>query len=191
MPFPHCGHFTVTVHPHVRGEHKYLLRFLLGRVGSSPRAWGTFHLWYPKTYRSRFIPMCVGNIIICWKSSLVLPVHPHVRGEHYYVRCGCEVIRGSSPRAWGTSYIPPLQYTDFRFIPTCVGNIKPQRIFNRSYSVHPHVRGEHVFLLSRIWCSLGSSPRAWGTSLVISNREASERFIPTCVGNIYALASEA
>jgi hypothetical protein len=52
----------------------------------------------------------------------------------------------------------------FRFIPTPVGNIYDP--------------------VTKLICNLGSSPRLWGTFLLLFGRFLGERFIPTPVGNI-------
>src|SRR5690606_18066800 len=88
---------------------------------------------------------------------------PHVRGEH----------NGGSP----------VHCRRLRFIPTCVGNTPWQYYIPLAYPVHPHVRGEHD-CGSFSGVSLGgSSPRAWGTLVLVLLTAWLKRFIPTCVGN--------
>jgi len=55
-----------------------------------------------------------------------------------------------------------------------------------SWSVHPHVCGEHFLITKGQNRQYGSSPRVWGTFLNNPSHKISERFIPTCVGNIPA-----
>ena len=70
------------VHPHVRGDHERRQHRQPCRIGSSPRAWG------PRTgpgqdrLHPRFIPTCVGTTTTFTVSVRVIPVHPHVRGDH-------------------------------------------------------------------------------------------------------------
>ena len=91
---------------------------------------------------------------------------------------------GSSPRVWGTSKNTPGRFPNYRFIPTCVGNIggTAQRPFSRP--VHPHVCGEHSRTVKRRVDDIGSSPRVWGTLQINIVFSHFQRFIPTCVGNI-------
>ena len=70
---------------------------------------------------------------------------------------------GSSPRAWGTLFVVDLDRRACRFIPTCVGNATHLYFPIRSFTVHPHVRGER-------WNERGEIDKTI-------------RFIPTCVGN--------
>ena len=171
------------VHPHVRGEHP-VIRFQAWRIpGSSPRAWGTRRAAVRRAGRLRFIPTCVGNTAAPRTTPQKPPVHPHVRGEH--PNYGVSVLQddGSSPRAWGTLRTSRSGDKSHRFIPTCVGNTMALLAMFNHTPVHPHVRGEHTttHLAMVVYC--GSSPRAWGTRILVISRHDVRRFIPTCVGN--------
>ena len=134
---------------------------------------------------ARFIPTCVGNIIHRYDSALSLAVHPHVCGEHNTLLFELFHFLGSSPRVWGTYHPEQQSSTSGRFIPTCVGNIRPQVSLNSLRTVHPHVCGEHFFIGLDLFIKVGSSPRVWGTSQLNLISLFPRRFIPTCVGNIY------
>mgnify|MGYP001108672272 CR=1 FL=1 len=70
-----------TDHPHVRGEKGVWKLKLFDRLGSSPRAWGKDHDWYPYLFRSRIIPTCVGKRRKQRRKMCRTEDHPHVRGE--------------------------------------------------------------------------------------------------------------
>ena len=76
---------------------------IMPHCGSSPRVWGTFYreffarmrmavhphvcgehdlLAFQKWRYLRFIPTCVGNILLFIENFFHLAVHPHVCGEH-------------------------------------------------------------------------------------------------------------
>jgi len=58
--------------------------------------------------------------------------------------------------------------------------------FSRSFispPVHPHARGEHLISCRTFRTFHGSSPRAWGTLLIVDSARDLLRFIPTRVGN--------
>ena len=97
-------------------------------------------------------------------SSIVLmPVHPHARGEH---SAGADRLTGrpgSSPRPWGTRSPPESRASSLRFIPTPVGNTRTPRPVARD--------------------GCGSSPRPWGTPVQVLVHARRLRFIPTPVGN--------
>ena len=113
---------SVTVHPHVCGEHLENVIIPSSTAGSSPRVWGTRIKTY-RLYRSlRFIPTCVGNTIHLNKLLIFYPVHPHVCGEHAPFSGAFSCSNGSSPRVWGTLEAILLYLHIKRFIPTCVGN---------------------------------------------------------------------
>ena len=92
----------------------------------------------------RFIPTCVGNMLIPNAVQAAMAVHPHVCGEHAPVIVLCHLPTGSSPRVWGTLLKLPLNNQVERFIPTCVGNIPERGCESGLQSVHPHVCGEHA-----------------------------------------------
>ena len=93
-----------SVHPHVCGEHFICSKTIWGTTGSSPRVWGTQLYQEGRGRPARFIPTCVGNTHLVRLRSWLIPVHPHVCGEHgsdgYLVFFGT----GSSPRVWGTKF---------------------------------------------------------------------------------------
>ena len=96
--------------------------------------------------------------------------------------------RGSSPRVWGTSRTVSSGVNCIRFIPTCVGNIRKLAHLFGYRAVHPHVCGEHVLRPLGPVINSGSSPRVWGTCRPRRPQCVSDRFIPTCVGNIKIFA---
>ena len=136
----------LSVHPHVRGEYQKGRDLVDGAAGSSPRAWGIRQIDLYNVQINRFIPTCVGNTKKAVTSSMVRPVHPHVRGE--YPRYAAIMRRqfGSSPRAWGILNVGIIGKKRQRFIPTCVGNTSCQGSIVTVISVHPHVRGEYCNL---------------------------------------------
>ena len=90
---------------------------------------------------------------------------------------------GSSPRPWGTRLIVRAGGVDARFIPTPVGNALSVKGANVIPKVHPHARGERSDAVEADHVVCGSSPRPWGTHVLPSLTSASNRFIPTPVGN--------
>ena len=56
-----------------------------------------------------------------------------------------------------------------------------------SNTVHPHVCGERYLQRRFREIRPGSSPRVWGTHLLIAHPPCTYRFIPTCVGNALRL----
>ncbi len=76
--------------------------------GSSPRAWGTPPLRCGLLDAGRFIPTRVGNTPEISASAIAKSVHPHARGEHFIQGVGACAQNGSSPRAWGTHFLHPV-----------------------------------------------------------------------------------
>ena len=73
----------------------------------------------------------------------MIPVHPHVCGEHTGQSQRPGFTNGSFPRVWGTFLSLALHHPVGRFIPTCVGNIEVGYLEDLHIAVHPHVCGEH------------------------------------------------
>ncbi len=114
--------YTVTVHPHTRGEHGTTESLLPGVYGSSPHTWGTPFMYRLLNKPYRFIPTHVGNTISWVNLWFFEPVHPHTRGEHINVSQIYLYRLGSSPHTWGTQVRRQPFYRQPRFIPTHVGN---------------------------------------------------------------------
>ena len=135
---------AAAVHPHACGEHDYALQPLPGRVGSSPRLWGTLEFSFSSPDVERFIPTPVGNTPVSANKTSRMPVHPHACGEHSSVDSKVEIHYGSSPRLWGTlCHLPAFDHV-LRFIPTPVGNTRGSPAGATPRSVHPHACGEHL-----------------------------------------------
>ena len=174
----------VSVHPHWRGEHVYIPPETNVYVGSSPLAWGTSFPLLMNTAFFRFIPTGVGNITYSPKFNGLYSVHPHWRGEHLSPCFELVLFSGSSPLAWGTLINTNILHCHCRFIPTGVGNIMALIAADTVCTVHPHWRGEHSSKSKNNLVVYGSSPLAWGTSVLCCHPSIVGRFIPTGVGNI-------
>ena len=84
---------------------------------------------------------------------------------------------------WGT--LTPLMacQSNYRFIPTHVGNAPSDHHLYELGTVHPHACGERALLALVLTHYTGSSPRMWGTHRCKIFYVSLERFIPTHVGN--------
>ena len=187
-PLPCSAATWQAVHPHARGEHLCNTRSSTPPFGSSPRPRGTQCLLRRAGVLPRFIPTPVGNTTAAVSSSSSVTVHPHARGEHMPRPVRRGISNGSSPRPWGTRYLVCVATFSLRFIPTPVGNTQKTRFSAIFTSVHPHARGEHRSQAMSTQVDDGSSPRPWGTLARRLGRSTRRRFIPTPVGNTFALA---
>ncbi len=89
----------------------------------------------------------------------------------------------SSPRIWGTAISQNPPNVPRRFIPTHMGNGAVLQRRREPTAVHPHAYGERLLLYFTHCKTLGSSPRIWGTVALSGTDSASQRFIPTHMGN--------
>ena len=184
LPRITCG--SLAVHPHVRGEYVSINTWPTWPCGSPPRAWGIRSANLSGARNLRFTPTCVGNTWQRYGWIGFIAVHPHVRGEYLASSFGTENFPGSPPRAWGIHVVITAVIRFIRFTPTCVGNTALFMDLGSETTVHPHVRGEYMYMGSYAAGMSGSPPRAWG--IRISTRVVTWRcrFTPTCVGNTKA-----
>ncbi len=167
----------------MRGERNGLLPRQKPKAGSSPRARGTRSAFPIRPLGRRFIPACAGNALSVACLSIVLAVHPRVRGERAFVTREFPRSAGSSPRARGTLFPSPQKFQPQRFIPACAGNATSLTGAVAAGAVHPRVRGERGFVKNKEVTIHGSSPRARGTRCGRDGCRRATRFIPACAGN--------
>ena len=150
------------VHPHVRGEDRFLLRRWRQQRGSPPRTWGRLRDAPRLPGAARFTPTYVGKTPGSEREPGLPAVHPHVRGEDSTSRYPPESNCGSPPRTWGRHGV------------LCV--------FTGALPVHPHVRGEDQTCPQRPHSICGSPPRTWGRRSESGVLHGGVRFTPTYVG---------
>jgi len=114
-------------------------------------------------------------------------VHPHACGELLLTGSHKKKEDGSSPRMWGTLFFYRCRIAVDWFIPTHVGNSPSSWFFFTSLLVHPHACGELLVLDFLRRFSVGSSPRMWGTHVLMRRDMSIVWFIPTHVGNSFEL----
>ena len=73
----------------------------------------------------RFIPTGVGNSVSRSEILAARSVHPHGGGEQFPLKLNGSGLGGSSPRGWGTVTSDAGEEANKRFIPTGVGNSRP------------------------------------------------------------------
>ena len=98
--------------------HRYLFN------GSSPPARGTPLANILAKENLRFIPACAGNTQVGSIGTVLIQVHPRLRGEHIGVNDVATSADGSSPPARGTPSTTMSADPSSRFIPACAGNTK-------------------------------------------------------------------
>ena len=133
----------------------------------------------------RFIPACAGNTLNKVSTTVPIPVHPRVCGEHQADTAQALYQIGSSPRVRGTHRLWPKRRQTARFIPACAGNTYEQNSLPSASSVHPRVCGEHQGSLAVLIAFGGSSPRVRGTPKPYRLIANPNRFIPACAGNTH------
>ena len=171
------------VHPHIRGELRFMCNQLVHVHGSSPHTWGTPGPMRTASTGNRFIPTYVGNSASACIHSSQSPVHPHIRGELQIQARIAQGVIGSSPHTWGTLILGLYVGIHCRFIPTYVGNSPRRARGGCCGTVHPHIRGELAHSCGGLNTQCDSSPHTWGTQVLPVAVDRVLRFIPTYVGN--------
>ena len=105
-----------------------------------------------------------------------------MRGEKSLILARAPPYGGSPPHAWGKDEHVVYSLSVRRFTPTCVGKSPGISSPMSATSVHPHMRGEKVFIPLVNAADNGSPPHAWGKGCVLLREVFLARFTPTCVG---------
>ena len=137
------------------------------------------------------IPACAGNTTSSASTAVTSKDHPRVCGEHYFLRYGIAVHRGSSPRVRGTRCSLLRGTRTIGIIPACAGNTSWSWNGAEDSRDHPRVCGEHLACRGIRSIVTGSSPRVRGTLHVHDVRGGLCGIIPACAGNttLYRLFS--
>ena len=142
--FPRSPRFC-PVHPHACGEYATVSVSMKLSSGSSPRLWGVSRAQAHASGERRFIPTPVGSMRSWPGQPRSFPVHPHACGEYASRFNITSAIVGSSPRLWGVSTTTQGGTKCQRFIPTPVGSIGLELVFDCLRPVHPHACGEYNY----------------------------------------------
>ena len=160
---------ALAVHPHTRGEDACFEK--------------------PLAAERRFTPTHVGKTCPSPSPCTCRSVHPHTRGEDSLRRGSSKALAGSPPHTWGRHARRQSDPVRDRFTPTHVGKTTGSRSTSRAASVHPHTRGEDLFVCCRRARSRGSPPHTWGRRQQPPDRVGDGRFTPTHVGKTFAYPS--
>ena len=131
-----------SVHPHARGDDKYLAVVAYNSPGSPPRAWGRRGNRIRIFLQPRFTPTRVGTTLKSCLAMTRTSVHPHASGDDRVSNGGSTCGNGSPPRAWGRPWASAASRLSARFTPTRVGTTWPPRWRKWLAAVHPHARGD-------------------------------------------------
>ncbi len=112
------------VYPHMRGDHFLPSAVLEWGVGLPPHAWGPPGVARAGRRAAGSTPTCVGTTLRSGPVGYVLPVYPHMRGDHLPLVGLPAGLGGLPPHAWG---------------PRC-----PPRPARRRAGLPPHAWGPRV-----------------------------------------------
>jgi len=155
-------------------------------TGSPPRAWGQLRTLVRCSAIRRFTPTGVGTMTVTRTPTPTETVHPHGRGDNESEPEPKQAKNGSPPRAWGQYTYFAGAYPGDRFTPTGVGTILYVSANQMVRPVHPHGRGDNLYIGTICRFAIGSPPRAWGQSASGQIGDQTQRFTPTGVGTMTA-----
>ena len=135
---------------------------LIHAIALTPHAWGRL-LHHPWTFHDhRFTPTRVGTTLVLMPSGGGAP--------------------GSPLHAWGRPVSRWLLRWKRFFTSTRVGTTHNDIVNALERALHPHTRGDEVYMLYTNHYGSGSPPHAWGRRKVRGPRPRPRRFTPTRVG---------
>ena len=184
MRIRHQRKDSAAVHPHGRGDNPVASKNFDFPSGSPPQAWGQLVETAKSQGSIRFTPTGVGTMPVRRKVCQSLSVHPHGRGDNRDLRVGKTAQGGSPPRAWGQCGVARGGGVCYRFTPTGVGTMTQRARQPTTQSVHPHGRGDNIWLKLMSVLVCGSPPRAWGQLSYACCKSCIYRFTPTGVGTM-------
>ncbi len=158
-------------------------RFVPARdSGSSPHAWGCFHVFATPALAGSVFPTCVGVFPTSFTSLARCPGLPHMRGG--VSRPGNHDQNGapSSPHAWGCFSATCAVSAETAVFPTCVGVFLHAPTAARAIRGLPHMRGGVSGRNSFGQLVGRSSPHAWGCFCDLYLSQNGGSVFPTCVG---------
>jgi len=152
-----------TVHPHTRGECLNGCNVEHGKSGPPPHAWGMLLAWQEQFQRFRSTPTRVGNA--------------------YPYSGTARQTEGPPPHAWGMRVRQRFSVPIPRSTPTRVGNAFCRVSAKTKTEVHPHTRGECIWIPALPPWRSGPPPHAWGMHRIPVVDWIAIRSTPTRVGN--------
>ena len=176
--------FDTTVHPHTRGDNFWFSEFCGTWGGTPPHAWGQLPAGSVFWTTIRYTPTRVGTMLHRFWHTYPTPVHPHTRGDNYFVVKYLNQPHGTPPHAWGQFVWYSPWFNLCRYTPTRVGTITFPSKIGSFTTVHPHTRGDNSSSQGRFWYCIGTPPHAWGQFKRFWHSHWRLRYTPTRVGTI-------
>ena len=140
-------HTCTQDHPHIHGEYREPLSSLDHQTGSPPHTWGTHHLPLFRVVKSRITPIYMGNTRLPFRRHGCKRDHPHIHGEHFLQYFNNFLVLGSPPYTWGTLCSWLWQAAQIGITPIYMGNTDGVVDIDVKLEDHPHIHGEHYFIL--------------------------------------------
>ena len=123
----------------------------------------------------------VRPILRCCRAT---PRCPHARGDGPNICKSRYSPNTLSPRAWGWSVGLLCAVPSTMVVPTRVGMVRRKKMTIGQQIGCPHARGDGPWKTRALSCTRSLSPRAWGWSDEIVNREQDKLVVPTRVGMV-------
>ena len=85
-----------------------------------------------------------------------------MRGDNVFENSSVLIVFGTPPHAWGQCEGCSYRLHYGRYTPTCVGTMYYMVVKYGTTTVHPHMRGDNIFIVMSITIYYGTPPHAWG-----------------------------
>ena len=142
-PYPRCRHSVRRDHPHIHGEHIMYDVFKVVNWGSPPYTWGAPTRLFSGSTFQRITPIYMGSTVIVFGVQFVGRDHPHIHGEHGYLRAVVAGLVGSPPYTWGALQSTVHDQGETRITPIYMGSTAAWFVSVNWSKDHPHIHGEH------------------------------------------------
>ena len=109
--------------------------------------------------------------------------HPHIHGEHIFIKSRLNTSTGSPPYTWGALLSSPRTTDLFRITPIYMGSTVKVHHCLLCFQDHPHIHGEHKSASYFSFASLGSPPYTWGALERLNKQQTQRRITPIYMGS--------
>ncbi|AGL89214.1 hypothetical protein LBFF_1321 [Limosilactobacillus fermentum F-6] len=153
---------SIRDHPHIHGEHLFLVFGDCAPSGSPPYTWGALELDGPFIGLVGITPIYMGSTPGTTVGVSGLWDHPHIHGEHSVLTGYYTSAQGSPPYTWGARKMKITINANQGITPIYMGSTGPALDHLHLLQDHPHIHGEHRCLPGSRQSALGSPPYTWG-----------------------------
>ncbi|AGL89215.1 hypothetical protein LBFF_1322 [Limosilactobacillus fermentum F-6] len=174
---------SIRDHPHIHGEHLFLVFGDCAPSGSPPYTWGALELDGPFIGLVGITPIYMGSTPGTTVGVSGLWDHPHIHGEHSVLTGYYTSAQGSPPYTWGARKMKITINANQGITPIYMGSTWCHLQCYPQKRDHPHIHGEHRRPRHCQTRRTGSPPYTWGARWVDPDGNSAIRITPIYMGS--------